>query len=57
VLYLQVCCTYGLAESIKMWNRSLQAYIATKDVETRDYTRNQSAIKVKYNKPDIYVYI
>lgn len=42
-------------KNIKIRNHSVQTCITTKDLEIRVDTRIQSAIKVKYNKPDIYI--
>lgn len=53
-IHLQICRNYRLTKNKKIRNHSVQEFISTKDVEIRVDSRIQSAVKVKYNKPDIY---
>ncbi|EQB60262.1 hypothetical protein NAPIS_ORF02155 [Vairimorpha apis BRL 01] len=47
--------TYFEVKSKKIRNHSLQECISNKNVEIRVDTRIPTGIKVKYNKPDVYI--
>jgi len=44
-----------MTKSIKIGNHLVETCIATKDIKMKIDTRIQSIIKVKYNKPDVYI--
>ncbi|EQB60817.1 n-acetylglucosaminylphosphatidylinositol de-n-acetylase family protein [Vairimorpha apis BRL 01] len=54
-IHLQLCLNYGLTKSKKIRNHSLQECRANKSVEIRVDTRIPTSIKVKYNKPDVFI--
>lgn len=54
-IHLQMCIKYGFKGSKKIRNHSVQECISNERAEIRVDTRIQGAIKIKYNKPDIFI--
>lgn len=54
-IHLMLCRQYGITKNKKIRNHTVQEHVATDRVEIRLDSRIQGAIKVKYNKPDIFV--
>ncbi|KAF9763115.1 hypothetical protein NGRA_1494 [Nosema granulosis] len=54
-IHLQLCLNYGLTKSKKIRNHSFQECVSNDLAEIRVDTRITTGIKVKYNKPDIFI--
>ncbi|KAF9763739.1 hypothetical protein NGRA_1082 [Nosema granulosis] len=56
-IHLQLCLNYRLTKSKKIRNHSLQECVSNDLAEIRIDTRIPTGIKVKYNKPDIFILV